>query len=84
MPVNKRNTRNTWIGPDDAPELTDDFFRKADLYKGDRLIKRGRPKLDKPKIAISLRLPPEVLARWKATGTGWQTRMAASLKRHAP
>ena len=24
----------------------------------------------------SLRLPPDMLARWKATGPGWQTRMA--------
>ena len=46
--------------------------------------KRGRPKLDNPKVAISLRLPTEVLARWKATGAGWQTRMVESLRQHAP
>jgi len=28
------------------------------------------------KVAVQLRLPPDVLARWKATGPGWQTRMA--------
>jgi uncharacterized protein (DUF4415 family) len=28
---------------------------------------------------ISLRLPAEVVARWKATGPGWQTRMAERL-----
>ena len=37
---------------------------------------RGRPKSHDAKVAISLRLPPETLARWKATGPGWQTRMA--------
>lgn len=37
---------------------------------------RGRPKSPDAKVAISLRLPPETLARWKATGPGWQTRMA--------
>jgi uncharacterized protein (DUF4415 family) len=26
-------------------------------------------------------LPPETLARWKATGPGWQTRMAEALSR---
>ena len=40
---------------------------------------RGRPKSSDSKIAISLRLPPDTLARWKATGPGWQTRMADAL-----
>src|ERR1700687_3246681 len=36
---------------DDIPELTDEFFEKADLYIGDKLIRpgRGRPPLDTPK-----------------------------------
>jgi uncharacterized protein (DUF4415 family) len=33
------------------------------------------------KTAIQLRLPPDALARWKATGPGWQTRMAEVLVR---
>lgn len=41
---------------------------------------RGRPKSADAKVAISLRLPPETLARWKATGPGWQTRMAEVLR----
>ena len=41
---------------------------------------RGRPKSPESKVAISLRLPPETLARWKATGPGWQTRMADVLR----
>lgn len=45
---------------------------------------RGRPKSPDSKVAISLRVAPTVLARWKASGSGWQTRMADSLKRHAP
>jgi uncharacterized protein (DUF4415 family) len=40
---------------------------------------RGRPKTGKARTSISLRLPPETLARWKATGPGWQTRMAETL-----
>lgn len=42
---------------------------------------RGRPKSASVRVAISLRLPPETLAQWKATGPGWQTRMAERLKR---
>jgi uncharacterized protein (DUF4415 family) len=44
--------------------------------------KRGRPAGSiKPdaKIPTTLRLPPDVLARWKATGPGWQTRMVQRL-----
>jgi uncharacterized protein (DUF4415 family) len=41
---------------------------------------RGRPKSPESKIAISLRLSPDTLARWKATGPGWQTRMANVLR----
>jgi len=84
MSANKRNTGSTWVDSDDAPELTDDFFERADLYQGNRLVKRGRPKSDNPKVAVSLRLPPDVLAQWKASGAGWQTRMAESLRQHAP
>ena len=32
------------------------------------------------KVAISLKLSPATLARWKATGPGWQTRMANILR----
>ena len=41
---------------------------------------RGRPKTGNARVSISLRLPPKTLARWKATGPGWQTRMAETLK----
>lgn len=30
-------------------------------------------------VEISLRLPAEVIERWKATGPGWQSRMAKVL-----
>ncbi len=43
---------------------------------------RGRPLTGEPKVAISLRLPSSVLLRWKATGQGWQTRMAEYLGQH--
>ena len=40
----------------------------------------GRPKLDNAKQPVSLRLEPEVLAKFKATGPGWQRRMNDVLK----
>lgn len=36
------------------------------------------------KQAVTLRLPPETLARWRASGKGWQTRAAAVLAQAAP
>jgi uncharacterized protein (DUF4415 family) len=31
------------------------------------------------KLQVTLRIAPEILARWKATGPGWQTRMVERL-----
>ncbi|MHB8746525.1 MAG: BrnA antitoxin family protein [Gammaproteobacteria bacterium] len=45
---------------------------------------RGRPKSPDAKVSISLRIPPQTLARWKASGPGWQTRMAAALTKASP
>jgi len=44
----------------------------------------GRPKLPAHKEAVTLRMAPEALARWRASGKGWQTRAAAVLTEHAP
>ncbi len=57
----------------ELPELTEDMLARAKLKKG------GRPKSENPRQMISLRLPPDVIERWKATGPGWQTRMAEKL-----
>ena len=57
----------------ELPELTEDMLARAKLTKG------GRPKSENPRQMISLRLPPDVIERWKATGPGWQTRMAERL-----
>ena len=64
---------------DEAPEITSEWAAGADLYRGKKLIRRGRPKLERPRQLLSLRLPPEVIESWKASGPGWQTRMAAVL-----
>jgi len=69
---------------DEAPEITESWIDEADLRRGQRLVRRGRPKLANPKQLLSLRLPPEVIATWKATGPGWQTRMAEVLEKSTP
>ena len=65
---------------DEIPELTDEWFERADVYIGDKLIRRGRPRAEAPKRAVNIRLSPDVLDRFKATGKGWQTRIDAALK----
>ncbi|MBU6368196.1 MAG: BrnA antitoxin family protein [Burkholderiales bacterium] len=49
---------------EDLPELSDDMLSRAKLQKG------GRPLSANPRKSISLRLPPEVIERWRATGPG--------------
>jgi uncharacterized protein (DUF4415 family) len=66
----------------ELPELTDEMLARAVLKRGGKRV--GRPPLAHPKVAISLRLSPQVLKRWKASGSGWQTRMAAVLAKRAP
>jgi uncharacterized protein (DUF4415 family) len=69
---------------DTAPELTDEFFDKAEIRNGDRLIRpgRGRPPLDTPKKLVSLRLDQDVIDRFRAGGPGWQSRINAALRKH--
>lgn len=60
---------------DEAPELTDEMLSRMVLKK------RGRPVAMNPRKLVTIRLPADVLARWKASGPGWQTRMAERLSK---
>lgn len=93
MNAKSQNSPQPWIDPDDAPELTDDFFEQGDWKIGDqpvskeegvatmkKAISRGRPKTDSPKQALTVRYDTDVVAAFKATGKGWQTRMNDALK----
>jgi len=43
---------------------------------------RGRPKIDAPKEAVTLRLSPETIARYKAAGgPDWRARMTETLEK---
>ena len=72
----------------DAPEATDEQLAQARpfaeafpaLADAMRRNMRGRPKSKSPKVAVSIRLDPDVLERFKATGPGWQSRMNAALR----
>jgi uncharacterized protein (DUF4415 family) len=82
------------LPPDDAPfddenpEWTEAMFERAG--KADDVLppkvaqafarSRGRPKLAAAKVAVKLRLDPEVVEGFKVGGPGWQTRINATLK----
>jgi uncharacterized protein (DUF4415 family) len=68
---------------DDAPELSREYFERADLRHGDKLVCRGRPRSAAPKQAVKLRLDPDVLAYFRGLGPGWQTRINETLRRAA-
>lgn len=73
---------------DDNPEWTQaDVDRArpgADILPPEVLAlfgkQRGRPKSPAPKVAVKLRLDPDVLAAFKADGPGWQTRINTTLR----
>ena len=60
---------------EEIPELTDEFFDRAEIRRG-----RGRPPLESPKKLIALRLDPDVIERFRATGPGWQSRINMVLR----
>ena len=93
------NTHQEWVDPDDAPELTEDDFARGTWMVGDNVVTRqeaqaaiavrmGRPPVAEPKKAVNIRLAPDILATFKATGKGWQTRINDALhdwlKTHSP
>ena len=63
---------------DDAPDLSTPYWV-------DRFAKvkpsRGRPTLPVTKVSTTLRLDPDILAAYRATGPGWQGRINADLRR---
>ena len=69
------------------PEWTDEMFEHAgrfddlpvSLQTKLKRIARG-PQKSPTKERITIRLSPEVVTSFRATGTGWQTRLDAALK----
>jgi uncharacterized protein (DUF4415 family) len=87
----KRGTQRAWHDPEDAPELTDDILNRARISIG-RIVVRpangtltrpGRPRKADAKKSVHLRLSPDVLAYFRKTGPGWQTRIDETLRKAA-
>jgi uncharacterized protein (DUF4415 family) len=74
----------------DNPEWSKEDFAKAKKFRcgtslaaatAELLKTRARPRLERPKEAIKLRLDADVIEAYRKTGTGWQTRINADLRR---
>ena len=94
MTEKKRDTATDWqkrfdahvVTPeeyDDIPELTDEWFARAKLHVGGVPVRRGRPKAEKRKALLSVRLDEDVIAHFRATGPGWQSRINDALRKAA-
>lgn len=74
---------------DDLPEWTDDQFDRARFSIAGKIIRKangtltrpGRPRVENPKKQVTLRLDPDVLDKFRATGKGWQSRINAELRK---
>jgi len=85
------------IDDPDNPEWTREMFRKArpmtdfpemlaGLLEASEKLRaqkraRGRPRLEHPKIQVTLRLDHEIVSGFKEDGPGWQGRMNEELKK---
>lgn len=78
------------LDEDDSPELDETFFKRAKRSHGlpedtqraisATLNRAGRPPLEQPKQAVSVRLDADVLAWLKASGKGYQSRLNSILR----
>lgn len=93
MPAKKRSIKSdltkldahrlTTAEYEEAPQFTKAVLDRSEIRHGDRVIRRGRPPLDNPKQAVKLRLDHDILAAYRNTGSGWQTRINADLRKAA-
>lgn len=94
------NSRKPPAGFDDNPEWTEEDFARArpasEVLPPEVLAAFGKGKVARPvgrptgyrkpgaKKSVTLRLDPDVVERWRASGPGWQSRMNEALRKALP
>ena len=64
------------------PKIHDDNAPLDAAFLADmKPSRRGRPKLDAPKVEVKIRLDANPVAHLRGSGPGWQTRVNALLGR---
>jgi uncharacterized protein (DUF4415 family) len=91
MIANEENMKPSSDDRDDACEWPDEVWDRAEISVGGKVLRpatgtltrRGRPPIgDEAKKQVTLRLPPEVIEHFRASGKGWQSRIGDLLARH--
>jgi len=79
-----RKKSNPELIDTESPEWTDEMFRQSGRFaaipESLQAKLRGRPKAAVTKERIAIRLSQEVVAQFRASGDGWQKRVAAAVK----
>jgi uncharacterized protein (DUF4415 family) len=57
-----------------------DTFEPSDEQFAQMKRRGGRPKLECPKVAVTIRYDAEIIERFRSGGDGWQTRMNNALR----
>jgi uncharacterized protein (DUF4415 family) len=84
-------TKEDWDEVSENPPWTEEELKSARPFRevfpeiAEKMEKaiaaRGRPKVEAPKVAVTLRLDPDVLEKFKASGKDWRSRMAEELRK---
>jgi uncharacterized protein (DUF4415 family) len=81
-------TKEDWDEVSDNPEWNEEDFKLARPFAevfpdlaASIARSRGRPSLESPKKQVTLRLDADLVARYKASGKGWQSRINDDLRK---
>jgi len=81
-----RTSKRKVIDPDNPPLTAEQLKRLRPISEEEKAFWRkalGRPPLESPKKAVSLRLDQDVIEHFKKGGPGWQSRINAALRKQA-
>lgn len=76
-------TTDAWVDPDDYPEITSDQFDRADVKVAGKVVNRGGRPRGSDKERVTLRIDRAALAKFRAEGPGWQTRINDAVRKAA-
>ena len=76
MNANKHSTDHG-LDCDNAPDLARDGWPEK---FAEAAVRRGRPRVARPKVSTTLRLSADVIDHFKLGGRGWQSRIDQALR----
>ena len=84
MPTKKPTGASRWVDPDEAPPLDREWFERAEIREGERLVRQAKSAGRRPRPRGRQHpAGPGGLAHFRATGPGWQSRINEALRKAA-